>query len=231
MKKDSTGFLPSQSDWPSDLTRRYHDRQHIFVEGEHKRWAYQIETGTVCLYKTMPDGKRQIFTFGVPNDVIGLGAADVYTLSAEAIGTAHLKCLSFKTLNKLAATNAKFALTLYGAISSELEATRDLVVMLTQHGSRERVAIFLLNLARRSIGKEPYLIALPMSRSDIADFLGMKIETLSRSLAALCKTALIDVSGRSKIQIKDMEGLQRLAGLTIRPATSAQDPGDTEGFE
>ncbi len=80
------------------------------------------------------------------------------SLALRLLGTARLKCLSLKTLDKLAAKDTNFVPTLYGAISSDLKATRGLVVMLTQHGYTERAVIFLFNSTRRNAGKEPYLI-------------------------------------------------------------------------
>ncbi len=199
--------------WPDVITKRYHDRQQVFLEGDEKRWAYLVEAGTVSLYKTLPDGKRQVFGFGFRHAIIGLEATETYSLSAQAIGITRLKCVPYTALCQLAAKDAAFALQLYEAVSAEVEATRDLVVILSQHGSTERVANFLLTLARRKFGSSAHLIALPMNRLDIADFLGMKIETVSRALAKLVQSELIEVLGRSKIQIKDMAGLQRLAGL------------------
>jgi CRP/FNR family transcriptional regulator len=117
-------------------------------------------------------------------------------------------------LYEVAAKDSGFAFSLYHAISSELEATRDLLLTLGQRDATERVAIFLLTLSQRNVraGKNPCLLTIPMTRSDIGDLLGTTIETVSRSLTKIRQQKLIDVIRGSLIQIIDMDGLKALAG-------------------
>ena len=143
--------------------------------------------------------------------MIGLSASNEYTLSAQAAGTAILSRAAVAELYDLAANDLGFALELYRAVSSELETARRLVTLLSQSGSLERVAQFLLGLAYRGAAEDPHLVTLPMTRPDIANLLGMSPETLSRALSKLTDQALIAVRGRSEIHILDMFRLQRLA--------------------
>ncbi len=194
--------------------KAYSSRQDIFHEGDVKRSVYQIEAGAVCLYKTTADGRRQIFDFAFPGDVVGLGASDRYSCSAQAIGTTVVKSVALSRLYQLASEDSKFALGLYRTVSSELDATRDLLLTLGQQNSLERVAIFLLTLSQRNArsGKNPRLLNIPMTRSDIADLLGMTIETVSRSLTKLREQKAIIVIRGSLIQIIDPDGLKVAAG-------------------
>jgi CRP/FNR family transcriptional regulator len=202
---------PSGLDWSDAISRRCHDRQILFLEGDQKKWVYRVEAGAVCLYKIFPDGARHILGFRFANDVFGLGQAERYTHSAQSLGTTQLKCLDLKVLHARAAHDASIALQLYHAASNKLEATRDLLLMLWQHNTLERTAAFLLALAGKCNGSSANLIILPMTRAEAADFLNMKVETHSRALSKLCQLQIIEIRGRSEIYIKDLGGLQRLA--------------------
>jgi CRP/FNR family transcriptional regulator, anaerobic regulatory protein len=192
----------------------YLPKQDIFFEGDAKQSIYRIESGAVCLYKTMADGRRQIFDFAFPGDLIGLGASHSYSCSAQAIGSASLKSIPLARVYQLAARDPGFALELYEAVSTQLEATRELLMTLGQQSAIERVSIFILRLSQRNAknGKNPNLLNIPMTRSDIADLLGTTIETVSRSLTKLRQEKVIDIIRNSLIQIIDMDGLKALAG-------------------
>jgi CRP-like cAMP-binding protein len=213
--------LPKRDQSPAILggdaiVRTYGKRHDVFVQGDRKRSVYQVVSGMVCLYTILSDGKRQIFDFALPGDIIGLGASETYTCCAQTIGEARLKCLPLASIYERAAQNPMFGIALYRAISRELDATRDLLLTLGQLGALERVATFLLVIAKRSAqsGNKPSnVLQLPMTRSDIADLLGLTIETISRSLTRLRQRNLIKIIHNSEIRILDIEQLRDLAGL------------------
>jgi len=97
-----TAARPREGVLSIGLKKSYHHREEIFFEGDLKKTVYQIESGAVCLYKTMIDGRRQIFDFASEGDLIGLGGGDEYSHSAQAIGAADLKCIPFSTLHQIA---------------------------------------------------------------------------------------------------------------------------------
>jgi CRP/FNR family transcriptional regulator, anaerobic regulatory protein len=204
---------PSGLDWSHAFSRRCHDRQILFYEGDQKVWVYRVESGAVCLYRVFADGRRHIFEFRFPNDVIGLGQSDKCPLTAQVLGTTRLKCLDFKRLHDAAAQDANVAMQLYSAISSELEAMGDHLVAICRQDSVGRIASFLLTLSLRNGSRSPNILNLPMTRGEVADFLGMKTETVSRALTKLSQLEMIEVRGRSKINIKDIHRLDRLAPM------------------
>jgi CRP/FNR family transcriptional regulator len=216
---------PSGLDWSDAVSLRCHDKQVLFLEGDQKRWVYRVEAGAVCLYKIFPDGAQHIFGFRFPNEVFGLGQAERHAHSAQTLGTTQLKCLDLKVLHTRAAKDANLALKLYHAASSELEVTQDLLLMLWQHDTIERTASFLVALAGKYNGSNPNLIILPMNRAEAADFLGMKVETHSRALRKLCQQQFIEMRGRSKIYIKDLDGLKRVAAQVYPSDSAAQNVG------
>ncbi|SRR5579883_2763538 len=196
------------------MTKAFSPKQDVFAEGDAKRSVYRIESGAACLFKTMADGRRQVFDFAFPGEIIGLSASESYSCSAQAIGQLIVKILPISRLYQLASRDAELALGLYRSVSSELEATRDLLLTLGQQTALERVAIFLLTLSERYLrtGRNPRLLNIPMTRSDIGDLLGLTIETVSRSLTKLREQKVIEVIRGSLIQIIDLDGLKVLAG-------------------
>ncbi|MGA7329964.1 MAG: helix-turn-helix domain-containing protein [Rhodomicrobium sp.] len=216
-EKTKAAHLPAlvcESILSGTANKAYLRNQEIFIEGDAKQNVYQVESGAVCLYRTMADGRRQIFDFAFAGDIIGLGASGVHSCSAQAIGTAMLKSIPLSRLYRLATEDSRFALDLYRAVSAQLDATRDLLLSLGQQSAIERVAIFLLTLSKRNAanGKNANLLSIPMTRSDIADLLGTTIETVSRSLSKLRQERLIEIIRGSLIQVINMEGLKSAAG-------------------
>lgn len=211
---DRNAALLSDSMLPAAAIAAYAPKQHVFCEGDAKRNVYRVDEGAVSLYKTTVDGKRQVFGFALPGDIIGLGASEAYSYNAQALGCLRLRSLPVPSLNRLAAQDPQFALKLYQAVSLELEATQSLLMAHGRHDAVERVAIFLLGLSNRNAqdGKNPSVITLPMTRLDIGDLLGLSIETVSRSLSKLRKLKKIDVIRATTVQIIDLDGLNALAG-------------------
>ncbi|HKJ60376.1 MAG TPA: helix-turn-helix domain-containing protein [Hyphomicrobiales bacterium] len=197
------------------IVKAYGKRHDVFIQGDKKRSVYQVESGLVCLYAIMSDGKRQIFDFAFPGDIIGLGASETYSYCAQTIGAARLKSMPFSSLYERAVRDPAFGIILYKAVSKELDATRDLMMTLGQLGALKRVATFLLIIAKRNAlaGESPSILQLPMTRSDIADLLGLTIETVSRSLTSLRHRKLIAIIQNSEIRILDIERLRNLAEL------------------
>jgi len=195
-------------------------REHVFFEGDPKDHIYQVEKGTVCLYKTLPDGRRQIVDFAYPGDFIGLGAPGEHVFSVQAITLTRLRCLPAGLLHEIARHHPEIGLQLYRAISDQLLAARDLLLTVGQRNATERLAALLFALSRRNERNDadPARIALPMTRADIADFLSLTIETVSRTFTKLRQSGIIDLMQSSLVIICDRRALERLAA------------GDGQGF-
>ena len=193
--------------------RQFAAREHVCYEGDRKFHVYKVEIGAVCLYKTTPDGRRQIVDFAYPGDYVGLGALDTHVFSAQAISPTRLKCLAVAALRQRAERDPRLGLKLYEAVSHELQAARDLLVTVGQRNATGRVAAFLLALSRRNErdGHDPGTFVLPMTRSDIADFLSLTIETVSRTFSKLKLQGLIDLPHSAVVEILDAKALEELA--------------------
>lgn len=191
--------------------RRLVAKEHVFCEGDDREHVFRVEDGVIAVYKTLPDGRRQIIDFAYPGDLIGLGVLSEHVLSAQATVSSRVRCLSAAALERMAETDASLALKLYKSVCQELAATRSLLVTVGQRSAIERVAAFLVALQRRTAG-ESSTINLAMRRSDIADLLGLTIETVSRTLTKLRTMAVIDIEqGGTRVHLKDMARLIDLA--------------------
>ena len=193
-------------------------REHVFFEGDPITHIYQVEHGTVCLYKTLHDGRRQIVDFAHAGDFIGLGAGGNgpggdQVFNAQAITLTRLRCLPAGELHEVASHNPEIGMQLYRALSDQLLAARDLLLTVGQRNATERLAALLLALSRRNErnGANSARIALAMTRADIADFLSLTVETVSRTFTKLRQNGIIDLAHSSLVVIKDRHALEQLA--------------------
>ena len=151
----------------------------IYGEGEPVEHFYVVASGAVRIYKVLVDGRRQIYDFSLSGDVFGFEPDDSYAFSAEAI--VHTKILAVKrrVVMAQAERDRDVARKLWAMTGHELKRVQAHVLLLTRT-AKERVASFLLEMAARTRTGEQ--VDLPMSRQDIADYLGLTIETVSRTL-------------------------------------------------
>jgi CRP/FNR family transcriptional regulator len=194
-------------------TRTLEAKEHLFCEGDAASHVYRVEVGHICIYRVMPDGRRQVVDFAYPGDLIGLGALSEHTDSAQAMERTVIRALSLATLRELAQSDTRLATKLYEALSRELMAARELLFTVSQRTAAERIAAFFLALSRRNAkrGESPNEIVLPMTRMDIADFLGLTIETVSRTLTKLRMEGVIDLEQCILVSILKPEALAQLA--------------------
>ena len=190
-------------------TMSYPRNTEIFGENEPADYLYKVVSGTVRTYKILSDGRRQIGGFYLPGDIFGLEFADEHTLSAEAITDAKVLVIKRSALAALAGRDAAIARELYALTARELRRVQERILLLIK-SAQERVASFLLEMAARAPAGNA--IELPMSRQDIADYLGLTIETVSRTLTSLESAAAIEVPTSRRIVLRNRTALNRLNG-------------------
>jgi CRP/FNR family transcriptional regulator len=211
---DFTHKTPGLANWIRHAgSKVMQAREHVFFEGDPITHIYQVEQGTVCLYKTLQDGRRQIVDFAQPGDFIGLGTGGEHLLGAQTIALTRLRCLPAGALYEVAWHNPEIGRQLYRALSDQLLAAHDLLLTVGQRNAMERLATLLLALSRRNerYGGNRARIALAMTRADIADFLSLTVETVSRTFTKLRQSGLIDLVHSSLVLIKDRDALEQLA--------------------
>jgi CRP-like cAMP-binding protein len=190
-------------------TMVYSRNSEIFGENEPADYLYKVVSGCARTYKILSDRRRQIGGFYLPGDIFGLEFADEHTLSAEAIADTKVLVIKRRALNALAGRDASVSRQLFALSNRELRQMQKRVLLLIK-SAQERVASFLLEMAERmSVGNA---IELPMSRQDIADYLGLTIETVSRTLTSLECAAAIEVPTSRRIVLRNRSALRRLNG-------------------
>jgi len=190
-------------------TMGYSRNSEIFGENEPADYLYQVVSGSVRTYKILGDGRRQIGGFYLPGDVFGLEFADEHALSAEAITDVKVIVVKRSAINGLAGRDAAVARQLFTLTGRELRRVQDRILLLIK-SAQERVASFLLEMSERAAGGNA--IELPMSRQDIADYLGLTIETVSRTLTSLESAATIEVATSRRIVLRNRSALSRMNG-------------------
>lgn len=193
--------------------RSFAAKEHVFTEGDPRSNLYRVEAGAVCLYKVMGDGRRQVLGFAYPGDLIGLGACNNHQCNAQATRQSQLRSVPWSMVQRLARQDPALGLKLYEAISEELAAAHDLLLTTGQRSAAERVATFLLAMIRRCRrnGQDARTIDLPMTRADIGDFLGLTIETVSRTFTKLRLLGIIDLAQSARVRVLDIDALEGLA--------------------
>ncbi|TMJ02066.1 MAG: cyclic nucleotide-binding domain-containing protein [Alphaproteobacteria bacterium] len=181
----------------------------IYGENEPADYFYKVLSGTVRTYKVLSDGRRQIGAFYLPGDVFGIENGPEHAFSAEAISNAKVLLIKRSAVTALASRDNTAAHQLLGLTARELGRAQNHIMLLIKT-AQERVAGFLLEMAER--GQAPGEIDLPMSRQDIADYLGLTIETISRTLTHLENCAAISLPTSRRIVLRDPAALRQLNG-------------------
>ena len=173
----------------------YAERETIMFQGELASSVFTLLEGTVRVYKLLPDGRRQIVGFLLPGDFLGLGLSERNAFSADAVGP--VAACRFTRASFTALTEAKPHLlrSLLEAATHELALAQEHMVLLGRRTAEEKVATFLVGLRDRlhRLGGGELRIPLSMTRTDIADYLGLTIETVSRTLSKLAREKAIVV--------------------------------------
>lgn len=170
----------------------------LFTAGQLASSVYSLTAGVARLYKLLPDGRRQILGFGLPGDFVGAGPSDHYGFSADAIDAVSACRASADMFARFSAHRPHLLLRINDFAARELTLAQDQMLLLGRRTAEEKVAAFLIGWRDRlmRIGGDPQAIRLPMSRQDIADFLGLTIETVSRTLTRFEREKmLVIVSG------------------------------------
>ena len=179
-------------------------------EGEPALYVFTVVSGIVKLFKLLADGRRQIVGFLVPGDIFGFAPGNKYTASAEAVSSVTLHRCPRRQLERAFVELPGVERQLLDAINRELAAAQDQMVLLGRKTAHERLASFLLSLSRRQ-SNDDNSVDLPMTRTDIADYLGLTMETVSRVFTVLKGSGCIATNGSSKVYILDSDALAELA--------------------
>jgi CRP/FNR family transcriptional regulator len=189
----------------------------FIAEGESADNFFNITAGTAKLFKLLPDGRRQIIGFADAGHFLGLAASDTYAYSVEAIDKVRYCRFSRRRLRMLLDDFPALETRVLQTASNELVAAHEQMLLLGRKTALERVASFLVARSRMGApcGPRHTRLTLPMTRADIADYLGLTIETVSRTMTKLRTDKLIELPGLHDVVLRDLTSLECLAGGLI----------------
>ena len=207
----ATGQSPTLRDlFRSQPTETFAAGQALFWEGDDAVHIFDVLEGVLRVYRIMSDGRRAIVGFIHPGDVLGVSFQDRYLFTAEAV--TKVKVRRFARGRFFAMINESPALRpqLFATLCDEMSAAQDQMLLLGRKTAEERVVSFLLAIHRKSAaGAE---IELPMSRQDMADYLGLTIETVSRMMTSLTRRGLIAAGAPHVVALRKLSTLREIAG-------------------
>lgn len=183
----------------------------IFNDGEDADYSYKVVEGAVRLSKVMLDGRRQIAEFSLPGDMFGFEYGDAYALTAEAVTPVVVVRYHRTHIERLGDEFSDIRQELIAHLRQGWRSAQAHLVMLGRQSAKERVAAFLISLASHRGVKPGQSLELPMGRQDIADYLGLTIETVCRTLTDFKETRAISIPDRRHVVIRDLESLEALA--------------------
>jgi CRP/FNR family nitrogen fixation transcriptional regulator len=176
--------------------------EEIYGEDEASRYVYRVITGAVRTYRVLSDGRRQIVEFHTAGDVFGLEGEDRHALGAEAVRETTLQ-----VMRRDAFLQDQGSAVAINALLKKFQRAQAHMLLLGRHTACERVAAFLLDFRDR-LGSDTF--DLPMSRQDIADYLGLTIETVSRTITQLQAARQIDLATCRRVVLRNPEALERI---------------------
>ncbi|WP_454624873.1 helix-turn-helix domain-containing protein [Bradyrhizobium cenepequi] len=191
----------------------YRKGTEIYGEKEPADYVYQVKTGAVRSYKLLSDGRRQIGAFHLVGDIFGLENRSEHRFTAEAIVDTTVRLVKRRSLELVAKSDAMVAHNLLSMTTNNLQHAEDHMLLLGRKTSLERVAAFLIEMDRRLTAAG--VMALPMCRRDIADYLGLTLETVSRALSRLHELRILGFIGNNQRQIVLLDR-QQLASLDLQ---------------
>ncbi len=182
--------------------------EEIYAQEEEADLFYQVVRGAVRTVRLLTDGRRQVGDFYYAGDLFGFEGGPAHRLSAEAIGPCEILVVRRSTLRQFGAADGSFERQFWAATSKELTRTQEHLLLLGRKTAAEKVAAFLLALADRFPGEKT---DLPMGRQDMADYLGLTIETVSRMLTQMQSDGMVRFEGCRRFHIANRAALTVLA--------------------
>ncbi|MBQ0821418.1 helix-turn-helix domain-containing protein [Microvirga terrae] len=182
--------------------------EEIFAEGNRAAFVYKVLSGVVRTSKLLSDGRRQIDAFHLAGDIFGIEAGEDYRFSAESVGDCIIVAYRRSHLASMTGSDAQLARDITMGMMRSLIRAQNHMLLLGRKSALEKIASFLLDMAERTADEDA--LDLPMSRTDIADHLGLTIETVSRSFTQLERQRMIALPSARHVVLSNRAALERL---------------------
>jgi CRP/FNR family transcriptional regulator, anaerobic regulatory protein len=193
----------------------------VWSEGDECRYVYLVRSGCLRLSQMLPDGRRAVHGFAFPGDVMGFDPI-FHFVDVEAVEPTSLYALSMPQLHRAMEEDPAFSSAIKALAMRKLRVVQSHVTAVTRLAAGERLAHFLMELSKHSArqGGDPLRLNIPMRRIDVADYLGLTVETVCRTLTSFRNAGLITMDHAGEARVQDMRALDALA-------RGASDPDDS----
>jgi CRP-like cAMP-binding protein len=214
MRLQPVSMAPSAQDAADPLGRlgcaaKFEKNRTIYFEGDEAEHCYRVKSGTVRLCKVTEDGRRQIAAFLTAGDLFGWTDQGFYGFSAEAVTDVTLEKFARARIEDAVKASPALGRRVLTLLSNQLASAHEHLLLLGRMTAAERIASFLLDLVRRQHNGGS--VDLAMCRKDVADYLGLTVETVSRTMSALKRKGIISFAEPEHVQLKQSGALERLA--------------------
>ena len=196
------------------VEEKFDTGEAMFWEGDPAKDVFDLVSGVLRIYRILSDGRRVITGFVYPGDLVGVSLRDRYLYTAEAVTPVRVRRFARKRFDEEVSRFPELRPLVFARLCDEMAAAQDQMVLLARKTAEERVCSFLLRIVRRlDAHDDPVpVIDLPMTRLDIADYLGLTIETVSRTMTKIARAKIVAAEGRHSLAIVKMSRLVVLAG-------------------
>lgn len=191
---------------------KFAPHEHVFMQGDRPKGIYKVLRGTIVSYRLMADGRRQIQAFVSGGEYLAITFADRHDVSAEAITPVEVVCTPRACFDRRLETDAQFRQSILTMMGAKLQRAREQALLLGRKNAMERTASFLIFLNQRFCDPETGYVEIRMSRCDIADFLGLTLETVSRMMNKLKHLGVIDLPQATRFAVCKPMQLLAMAG-------------------
>ncbi|WP_028749036.1 Crp/Fnr family transcriptional regulator [Rhizobium mesoamericanum] len=186
----------------------------ICWEGDAANHLFQVVEGVVRLQRIIGEGRRVITAFLFPGDLIGAALQATYLFTAEAVNECKIRRMSCKTFHEEVSRSENLRPEYIALLSQEMASAHEQMVLLSKKNAEERLCSFVVRLSERPHLAKDDMLSVPMNRQDIADYLGLTIETVSRTISKLASRKILTPVGRHDLKVASYERLSRLSGNT-----------------
>lgn len=189
--------------------RRYASGMNIYREGDKAEHVYEVKSGVLRLARVLANGRRQVIAFGLPGDIVGFPNGEMYHTDCDVVSPTEVVAYRLSELEGGKGSSSDTQRLLMQAALREISCMQDHVMMLACKSAMEKVASFLCVLSQRTgtPSSDHTVFSLPMCRADIADFLGLTIETVCRMFSMLRKNSVIALNTPQSVEVLDMQAL------------------------
>lgn len=194
-----------------DRSQKFEPHAHLFFEGDSRRSIHIVQRGWVKLYRTLIDGQRQVVGFANEGAVLGMEAGTEHCNSCEAIAEVVTRTIPVSQLGALIAEEPELGMRLLQQVGAQLEAAQAHLVTVGAQTAEQKLASFLLAIARQAANAGVHEFDLPMRRGEMAEFLGLRLETVSRKMSDFQKRGWIHMTSMYRCCIKQPGILNQLA--------------------